>query len=144
MRYFIASRWENMKQVQYLTENLHSLGHEIFSYVSDSRNFVSQKELAQPKESFAQGDNWRTRPALKGIFEHDMGGLTGCDTFILLLPAGESSHIQAGIAYALGKHTVLIGEPAQTKSHYLIFSEWHKSIEEYITALRQGATTTHA
>jgi hypothetical protein len=138
MNYFIASRWENMKQVQYLTENLHALGHDIFSYVDDKRNFVSKKELEQPADVFKLGDDWRTRPALKTMFEKDTEGLANCDVMILLLPAGETSHIEAGIAYGLGKKLVLIGEPPVVKTHYLIFNDWYKTIEEYITALRSA------
>lgn len=139
MKYFIASRWNNMKAVQYLTENLHALGHEIFSYVSDERNFVPQKELSEPAAVFSPGDDWRERPALKKLFEKDMEGLAGCDVMVLLLPAGESSHIQAGIAFGLGKRVVLIGAPEQAKSHYLISSEWHKTIESYIEAVRNAS-----
>jgi hypothetical protein len=136
MKYFIASRWSNMKQVQYLTENLHALGHEIFSYVDDQRNFVPQKELTQPAELFLPGDDWMQRPVLRQMFEKDMAGLAACEVMILLLPAGETSHIEAGIAYGLGKKMVLIGMPEQVKSHYLIFGAWYKTIEEYIAAIR--------
>lgn len=138
MKYFIASRWENMKQVQYLTENLHSLGHDIFSYVNDQRNFVPKKALEQPPEVFTSGDDWRTRPTLRSMFDKSMEGIAACDVTVLLLPAGESSHIEAGIAYGLGKKMVLIGEPPVVKTHYLIFGEWHKTIEDYITSLRNA------
>jgi len=137
MKYFIASRWSNMKQVQFLTENLHALGHEIFSYVDDQRNFVAKKDLEQPAEVFAPGDDWRTRPALSAMYEKDLAGLANCEVMILLLPAGETSHIEAGIAYGLGKKMVLIGSPESVKTHYLIFSEWHKTIPEYIESLRK-------
>jgi hypothetical protein len=140
MNYYIASRWNNMKAVQYLTENLHALGHTIFSYVDDQRNFIPKKELERPAEIFSPGDDWRTRPALKSIFEKDMGGLADCEVMVLLLPAGETSHIEAGIAYGLSKHLVLIGQPEAVKSHYLIFNEWHKTIEDYITSLRAKTT----
>jgi hypothetical protein len=139
MNYFIASRWENMKQVQYLTENLHALGHDIFSYVNDKRNFVPKKDLEQPAEVFKAGDDWQTRPALRAMFEKGMEGLANCDIAVLLLPAGETSHIEAGIAYGLAKKLVLIGEPPVVKTHYLIFSEWHKTIEDYIKSLRNEA-----
>lgn len=136
MKYFIASRWSNMKAVQYLTENLHALGHEVFSYVGDQRNFVPQATLASPDEAFNPGDDWRERPKLRELYEKDTEGLVACDTMILLLPAGETSHIEAGIAYGLAKKLVLIGQPATAKTHYLIFDQWFKTIDEYITSLR--------
>jgi nucleoside 2-deoxyribosyltransferase len=141
MNYFIASRWGNMKSVQFLTENLRSLGHDIFSYVNDSRNFVPKNELEQPAEVFQLGDDWRSRPALRAMYEKDMQGLAACDIMVLLLPAGETSHMEAGIAYGLSKHLVLIGEPVMVKSNYLMFHEWYKTIEDYITALRAGTST---
>jgi hypothetical protein len=68
-----------------------------------------------------------------------MEGIAGCDIVVLLLPAGETSHIEAGIAYGLSKRLVLIGEPPVVKTHYLIFNEWHKTIEDYIRSLRNAA-----
>ncbi len=53
-----------MKQVQYLTENLHSLGHDIFTYVNDRRNFVPKTELEQPASVFTPGDDWQSREPL--------------------------------------------------------------------------------
>lgn len=135
MRYFIASRWENMKQVQVLTENLMSHGHEVFSYVKDPRNFVSKEELKNTPAALKDLKNWKNNEELRSIYERELEGLRESDTLILLLPAGESSHIQAGIAFGLGKKTILIGEPKQVKTHYLIFDEHYPSLESYIATL---------
>lgn len=51
------------------------------------------------------------------------------------MPAGKSAHIEAGIAYGLGKKLVLIGEQKKTESHYLIFDEFYKSIDDFLTSL---------
>lgn len=135
MRYFIASRWENMKQVQVLTENLMSHGHEVFSYVKDPRNFVSKEELKNTPAALKDLENWKNNEELRSIYERELEGLRESDILILLLPAGESSHIQAGIAFGLGKKTILIGEPKQVKTHYLIFDEHYPSLESYIATL---------
>lgn len=126
-----------MKAVQYLTENLQALGHDVFSFVPDERNFVPKTQLEHPDSTFAPGDDWRNRPVLRQLFEKEMAGLADCSIFVLLLPAGETSHIEAGLAYGLNKRLVLIGEPAAAKTHYLIFNEWYKTIEEYVATLRQ-------
>ena len=55
---------------------------------------------------------------------------------ILLLPAGKTSHIEAGIGYGLDKKMILIGEP-ETEPHYLIFDKWHKTIEEFLADLKK-------
>src|SRR5687768_6589668 len=119
MQYFIASRWENMKQVQILTENISALGNKVFSFVKDPRNFVSKEELKEPPAFFKDAKNWQGNAELRAAYEEQLAGLQESDVFILLLPAGESSHIQAGIAFGLGKKTILIGKPAAVKTHYL-------------------------
>lgn len=138
MQYFIASSWTNMKQVQYLTENLTSLGHSVFSYVADERNFVPEKEIkeAQPFQQTA----WQQDQKLRQIFEHTLEGIRSADTVILLLPAGNNSHMQTGTAYGLGKHLIVIGDPKTAEPFYLAADETYPTIEAYIALLK----TTHA
>jgi len=133
MKFYIASRWSNMKHVQLLTENLRALGHNVFPLVSDERNFVSGSELNRPALPV---EGWQSNQKLREIYEHDLRGIEESDTIILLLPAGKSSHIQAGIGFGLGKNVVLIGQPESAESHYLIFNKVYATIEEYVASLR--------
>jgi len=138
MKYFIASRWSNMKAVQYLTENLRALGHEVFSYGTDDRNFVPSANLQEPEA--ASIENWRTDRNLKAIFSRNMEGIANCEVFVLLLPAGNTSHIEAGIAYGLAKKTILIGQPEKPESHYLAFSDWFITVDDYIKSLHKTSS----
>ncbi len=52
------------------------------------------------------------------------------DNFLLVLPAGKSAHIEAGIAYGLGKKCYAIGEYEVTDSLYLIFDRIFKDEKE--------------
>ena len=124
-----------MKQVQILTENITAHGNEVFSFVKDPRNFVPKDELKTVPEALKDLKNWRTNSELRDLYETELEGLRESDVFILLLPAGESSHIQAGIAFGLNKKTILIGKPESVKTHYLIFDEHYASIDEYIASL---------
>ena len=127
-----------MKAVQLLTENLQELGHEVFSYVSDQRNFVPQDEMDEERLAlFNNSDNWRKRDELKKLFDKDLGGLTQSDICVLLLPSGKGAHIQAGIGYGFNKHMVLIGELKSVEVHYMVFDEWHKTIEDYLKSLKK-------
>ena len=119
-----------MKKVQLLTENLGVLGHEVFSYVKDERNFVSAEDLENDKGF--EGKDWKTAPEVRQAYEKDIEGLRSSDAFIMMLPAGNSSHIEAGIAFALGKKTILIGNPDDCETHYLIFEEHYENIEQCI------------
>lgn len=137
MKYFIASSWTNMKQVQPLTENLSALGHEVFHTVPDERNFVPAKELPRPAKIFEDISGWQKNPELRKLFEEQLTGIQNSDVVILLLPAGRSSHIAAGIGYGLGKHLVLIGELDRVKLNYFVFDEWHKTIEAYLASMKK-------
>ena len=53
----------------------------------------------------------------------------------MLLPAGNSVHMEAGIAYGWGKKLVLIGEPEKPETLYLVFQERYKNIEEFLAAI---------
>lgn len=127
MKFFIASSWVNLKQIQLLRDNLISLGHEVINTDTQSKRADSL---------FAPGDDWRQRAELRKVFEQNMTSIEESDILILLLPAGKTSHISAGVGYGFGKRLVLIGTLDRAESHYFIFDEDHKTIEDYIASLK--------
>jgi hypothetical protein len=68
--------------------------------------------------------------SIRTIFEDDLEGLKSADNFLLVLPAGNSSHIEAGISYGLGKKCYAIGEYEKTDSLYLIFEKIFADVSE--------------
>ena len=52
------------------------------------------------------------------------------DNLLLVLPAGKSAHIEAGIAYGMGKKCYAIGEYEATDSLYNIFDRIFANEEE--------------
>ena len=68
-------------------------------------------------------------------FEDDLEGLKNAEKVIMLLPAGNSVHMEAGIAYGLGKPLILIGEPDKPETLYLIFKEKYKTIDEFLKTI---------
>ena len=69
------------------------------------------------------------------IFNEDMEAERNSNNFLLVLPAGKSGHIEAGVAYGLGKKCFAIGEYDSTDSLYNIFEEifsTEKELEEYL------------
>jgi len=54
---------------------------------------------------------------------------------ILLLPAGISAHIEAGIAYGLGKEPILIGQPEKPESLYLIFKKRFATVDDFLHSI---------
>ena len=69
------------------------------------------------------------------IFNEDMEAEKESNNFLLVLPAGKSGHIEAGVAYGLGKKCFAIGEYDATDSLYNIFDEIfsnEEELEEYL------------
>lgn len=71
------------------------------------------------------------------IFNEDLCNEKASRNFLLVLPAGKSGHIEAGIAYGMGKKCYAIGEYDATDSLYNIFEnifskeELAKFLKEY-------------
>ena len=73
------------------------------------------------------------------IFNEDMEAEKNSNNFLLVLPAGKSGHIEAGIAYGLGKKCFAIGEYDATDSLYNIFNQIFRSeleLEEYLKKIK--------
>ena len=72
------------------------------------------------------------------IYKEDLESEKLSRNFLLVLPAGKSGHIEAGIAYGMGKNCYAVGEYEVTDSLYNIFEEifehnnqLEKFLEEY-------------
>ena len=55
------------------------------------------------------------------IIPCDLEGEKNSKNLLLVLPAGKAAHIEAGIAYGLGKNCYAIGEYEATDTLYNIF-----------------------
>lgn len=64
------------------------------------------------------------------IFKQDLDNEKSARNFLLVLPAGKSGHIEAGIAYGMDKKCYAIGEYEATDSLYNIFEEIFKDETE--------------
>jgi hypothetical protein len=75
-------------------------------------------------------------PVHRAHYERDLAGLKNAGTVILLLPAGTSAHIEAGIAFGLEKKLILIGKPEKPETLYYIFDEHYDKIEDLVKTLK--------
>lgn len=136
MKYFIASRWRNRAILDPLVERIRAAGHDAYYFVE--KTVTKHARDLEPEEYMKKYEaikNWREDPYCKEIYEQDLGGLKQCETLLLVLPAGKSAHMEAGIAHGLGKRTILVGPVEETESLYLAFDEWYPSIEEFVESL---------
>lgn len=137
--YFIASRWRNKDSILELTQKIREKGKTVYCFIEgDGRDYKWKDTSRDPEEfmqAFENNPDWHKDPTVKEVFDIDMNTLRDSESLILLLPAGKSAHLEAGIAYGMGKHCILIGEQKETESLYLIFKEFYPSIDDFISGI---------
>ncbi len=131
--YTIISRYRNKDAVETLVASLRAKGKTCYNFCDipgDPHNpDASVEAQMQAHESVVDFYN---DPHFKSTFETDLAGLKNATTVIMLLPAGNAAHMEAGIAYGLGKKLILIGEIEKPETLYLIFEERYKTTEEFL------------
>ena len=74
---------------------------------------------------------------VRQIFKDDLRAQRDAENFVLVLPAGISGHIEAGIAFGLGKKCYAIGKPEKTESLYHIFDKIFADKSEFEKFLKE-------
>jgi nucleoside 2-deoxyribosyltransferase len=131
--YTVISKYRNKNQCELLVKKLHNLGKTCFNFCevpADPNNPEGNPE--EQMKAFENVSDFYNDEYYQYVFKTDLDGLKNADIVIMLLPAGNSVHMEAGIAYGLGKPLILIGEPEKPESLYLIFKERYKTIEEFL------------
>ena len=128
-QYFIASSSRNSESITELTQKIREKNKSVYS-------FLETNPLTKLIGEEISVENWRDDPRTKLIFEKNIHPLKNSKALILLLPAGKSAHIESGIAYGMGKKCILIGDPGETDSLYLIFNEVYTSVDDFIKSLK--------
>lgn len=133
--FFVSGRWRNRDNVLDLTNKIRTKGYEVYCFLeaSHSTHRINNDPEAD-MQTFEKLD-WRNDPYVESVFENDMNGEKNSDTFVLLLPAGKSCHIEAGVAFGLGKKCILIGEQKEAESLYLIFSKVYSTVDEFLQTI---------
>ncbi|HBF67573.1 MAG TPA: hypothetical protein DDW36_04070 [Candidatus Magasanikbacteria bacterium] len=137
--YFVASRFRNKDFILPFVKQLREKGKTVYCFLETepSQQYVGGLD-ADAEESMKQFEaitDYRNDPRVREIFETDMTALHASDTLVLLLPAGRSSHVEAGVAYGLDKKLVLVGEQKETESLYLIFNEVYNTADEFFNSI---------
>lgn len=124
--FFIAGRWRNKDNIQKVLEIVRSYGFSAYCFIEnpyegDAVEFNIDKPIEgamQQIESMDQKD-----PFINKIFQNDFNAEKAARIFLLVLPAGISGHIEAGIAYGLGKPCFAVGATEKTETLYNIFDQ---------------------
>jgi hypothetical protein len=132
--FFIAGRWRNYENVKAALDAVRAAGKTAYCFIEN--HYAGEKVEFDPT-----GDINGTMTTLEGltlddslvqkIFDTDITGEKEAINFVLILPAGISGHMEAGIAYGLGKRCYAIGVPEKTETLYRIFDEIFPDVEAF-------------
>lgn len=134
--YFIAGRYRNKENVLELVRRLREKGNDVYCFVESAASVKHIGEIHEDGESamkrFENIGDWWNDERVRDIFHTDLEAEKNSTNFVLLLPAGKSVHIEAGIAYGLGKRCILVGKQETAESLYLIFDEHYDTVDDFL------------
>jgi hypothetical protein len=132
--FIVAGRARNIPQILEVCKALRASGKRYYCFAENTHSHEKAGfDLNDHPDNLADDYEGRdlSSDSIRIIFEDDLAGLKSADNFLLVLPAGNSSHIEAGIAYGLGKKCYAIGNPDKTDSLYLIFTRIFADLDEF-------------
>ncbi|MEK7644356.1 MAG: hypothetical protein AAB390_03590, partial [Patescibacteria group bacterium] len=103
--YFIAGKYRNKENVLDLTRRLREKGKSVYCFAESmaSINHVGEIDVdgENAMKRFESIHDWWNDSRVQDVFRTDLEAEKNSDNFVLLMPAGKSVHIEAGIAYGL-------------------------------------------
>jgi len=135
--YFISGRWRNRDNVGHLAKKLRARGNSVYCFLDSQSTDVFSEDPEESMKKFEAIPNWREDAYVRRVYEDDMTGLKESRSLVMLLPAGKSCHIEAGVAFGMGKHLILIGEQSEAESLYLIFHEVYPDVRSFLASERK-------
>ena len=134
--YTVIGKYRNRENVRALIEGIRSKGKTCYDFTAKPAdpNYPDAPPENQMLALEARSD-FLNDPVHREHYETDLAGLVNAEKVILLLPAGASAHIEAGIAFGLHKKLILVGQPEKPETLYHIFDESYESIDEFLKAI---------
>lgn len=135
-KFFIAGRARNRENILKICEIFDELKLSYYCFLKEESysSYGNENQDAETKQKEFESYGLKSEKVIE-IFNKDMEAEKNSDNFLMVLPAGKSGHIEAGVAYGLGKKCYAIGEFDATDSLYNIFEEIfkdEKELKEYL------------
>ena len=134
MKIYVASSWKNKYQPKVVCQ-LRSWGHQVYDFRKPDKDMTGFN-WEQIDDDW---ENWTTdgylealaHPKAKAGFKSDWDAMNWADVFILVMPCGNSAHLEAGWAVGKNKPTViLLCEFDKADLMYKMASHIVKSMDE--------------
>jgi nucleoside 2-deoxyribosyltransferase len=134
--FFVAGSWRNSDAIEKVLVTLDEVKASAYCFVRVGYS-AAAAALATPGGADEADPG---SPAIRELFEQDIGALRAADRFLLVLPAGQAAHIEAGIAYGLGKPCYAVGPVERSETLYRIFDDMFTGTGELRSWLVQTQT----
>lgn len=108
MKIYIASSWKNTKLACKVAVHLINKGYEVDAFFDDSdgRYVFDWREIVKDKNKLNAITFLADKRSQKA-FREDRKWLDWCDCCVMILPCGNSSHLEAGYAKGRGKKLII-------------------------------------
>ncbi|OUE17880.1 hypothetical protein BFL35_01755 [Clavibacter michiganensis] len=130
--FFVAGSWRNSRAIGDVLDALDSVGAWSSCFIRASYDAEAAAFAAPGGADDADLDD----PGIRRLFEQDLAALRAADRFVLVLPAGAAAHMEAGIAYGLGKPCYAVGPADRTETLHLAFEAMCADPADLIRHLR--------
>ncbi len=136
--FFIAGRTRNKDNILKICElfDKYKISYYCFLKNEDDWGYGNKNQTPEERQQEFESLGLKSETVLK-IFNEDLEGEKNSKNLLLVLPAGKAAHIEAGIAYGLGKNCYAIGEYEATDSLYNIFEKIFKDEKELEKFLKE-------
>ncbi len=135
--YTVISSYRNKDKVEHLVGEIRKRGYTCYNFCDVPADLNNRD--AHPEEQmkvFEAKKDFHNDEHFKKLFKRDLAGLKNAEKVILLQPCGLSAHMEAGIAFGLGKPLIMVGEPIKPESLYLMFEERYNSAEDFLVSVK--------
>ncbi|MEE3343786.1 MAG: hypothetical protein VZS44_06830 [Bacilli bacterium] len=135
--FFIAGKTRNKDYILKICDIFDKYNISYYCFIKNDGTMNSYGEESQTEDEkmkIFEDLDLKSDIVLK-IFNEDLDEEKAAKNFLLVLPAGKSGHIEAGIAYGMDKKCYAIGEYDATDSLYNIFDiifENEEQLEEFL------------
>lgn len=112
----------------------YGISYYCFLKNEDNWGYGNKNQTPEERQKEFEALNLKSDIVLN-LFNCDLEGEKSSRNFLLVLPAGKAAHIEAGIAYGLGKKCYAIGEYDATDTVYNIFETIfgnERELEEFL------------
>lgn len=120
--FFIAGRARNKENILKICNLFYKYNISYYCFLKNEKDWGYGNPNQTPEENQREFESLGLKSeVVLNLFNNDLNGEKLSKNFLLVLPAGKAAHIEAGIAYGLGKKCYAIGEYETTDTLYNIF-----------------------